>query len=349
MSTPVMLPRDRVQAALAFRPVDVPPLQYHSSPAGLHEHGERLKELWRRYPEDFNVYGDLPILHPDPKWIGPDGSYHELRRDAWGVLWEQRIFGVAGHPLERPLDDWRNLDRFKAPALPATTGPEFEAEQRRVTGLSRTHFVLSGWINLFEVMVAVRRYEDVLMDLATDAPEIHRLADIIVDYQCGMIDYLVKRGVDAIYLADDWGTQSHLILSQELWRRFFKPRYQRFVDRVRCAGKHAFFHCCGQVWDLLEEFADLGLAAIWPQLPAYDVQELANRCRALKLAVAVHPDRGHLMTHGQPDEVRQEVRRLAKLFRIETGGSWFYVEIDNGFPFENVKALIETIGEMRRE
>ena len=29
------------------------------------------------------------------------------------------------------------------------------------------------------------------------------------------------------------------------------------------------------------------------------------------------------------------------------GGSWFYVEIDSGFPFENVQALIETIGELR--
>jgi hypothetical protein len=29
------------------------------------------------------------------------------------------------------------------------------------------------------------------------------------------------------------------------------------------------------------------------------------------------------------------------------GGTWFYVEIDSGFPFENVQALIETIAALR--
>ena len=84
-------------------------------------------------------------------------------------------------------------------------------------------------------------------------------------------------------------------------------------------------------------------------MPLYDEGELAERCRALHLAVAIHPDRSHMMTSGSPEEVRESVLRLADTFRVGEGGSWFYVEIDNGFPFENVRALIETVGELRGE
>ena len=42
------------------------------------------------------------------------------------------------------------------------------------------------WINLFEVVIAVRRFEDVLMNMFSDTPEINCLADLIADYYtCG--------------------------------------------------------------------------------------------------------------------------------------------------------------------
>ena len=33
----------------------------------------------------------------------------------------------------------------------------------------------------------------------------------------------------------------------------------------------------------------------------------------------------------------------ADAFRVMDGGAWFYVEADNGFPFDNLRALVETI------
>ena len=47
------------------------------------------------------------------------------------------------------------------------------------------------------------------------------------------------------------------------------------------------------------------------------------------------------MTFGTPAEVRRSVLDLARAFRIEEGGSWFYVEINNGFPSPTSRALIE--------
>jgi uroporphyrinogen decarboxylase len=342
-----MLPRERVSQALDFARPDVIPVEYHASPAGSYEHGAKLHALWERYPEDFGDSRLFPRARPDAKFVDEQGRYQEIRRDEWGVLWKFLIFGVAGHPLERPLDDWENLAAYSVPPLPALSGEVFEHERRRAAEHQRTWFHKSGWIGIFEVLTAVRRFEDVLMEIADDSAEINRLADLIVDYQARRVEYLLSRGVDAIQFADDFGTQTSLILSPRVWKHFFQPRYARLMAPVFQAGKRVFFHTCGQSWGILNGLAELGVHAIWPQINVYNQQELAERCRSLHLALAVHPDRGDLMARSTPAQVSQEVYRLAEVFHLAEGGGWFYIEIDSGFPWENVQALIETVGRLR--
>ena len=342
-----MLPRQRVSAALEFQPPDVVPVEYHPSPAGMYEHGEALRGLMTRCGQDFGDPSGFALARPDPRWIGPGGRYACRERDAWGTVWEHLIFGVAGHPVERPLDDWSAWPRFRPPPDPATAGPDFEAARAAARRHRERFFLKAGWIGIFEVMHAVRRFEDVLMDLATDEPLLHRLADAIVDFQLKEVRRLLAVGADAIQFGDDFGTQTALLVSRDTWRRFFRPRFARLLEPVRAAGVKAFYHSCGMVWDLLGDLADLGFDAIWPQVNLYDAAALARRCRELRMAVAIHPDRSHLMTFGRPGDVRQAVLDLAETFRVRDGGAWFYVEIDNGFPFENVRALVETIAELR--
>jgi hypothetical protein len=38
---------------------------------------------------------------------------------------------------------------------------------------------------------------------------------------------------------------------------------------------------------------------------------------------------------------------MDEIFRMDEGGSWFFIEADNGFPFANIEALVNTIKEIR--
>lgn len=311
--------------------------------SGFFEHGIRLQELWNRFPDDFGPQGRFDIQTPGADCYDADGLYHEFRRDEWGVLREFRIFGEAGLPVERPLDDWRELERFTPPPIPKLL-PD---EKQRAARHRESYYLKSGWISLFEQMHALRRFEEVLMDIACGSPEIHRLADLLVGYHLKTIEYLVARGVDAIQFGDDFGTQDALILSPRLWREFFRERYRILVDAVHRAGKAALFHTCGRVRPLLDDLAETGVDAIWPQLSVYDLDDLAAFSRANRVAVALHPDRGELMIRSSPGDVRRYVRMLFDRFHPDRGGSWFYMEIDIGFPFENIRALTHAIGELR--
>lgn len=56
-----MTSRERVEAALAFEPVDKAPLEYHPCGRGLYEHGEAFRRLLKAHPGDFEDFSDMPI------------------------------------------------------------------------------------------------------------------------------------------------------------------------------------------------------------------------------------------------------------------------------------------------
>lgn len=342
-----MKPRDRVIAALNFAPPDVIPLECHPSPAGMYEHGAKLQALFRDHPNDFADFSNVPLAAPDPQFIGPDGSYSELRTDAWGVTWRYLIFGVWGHPERRPLDDWDNLKTWQPPPPPSPSGPAFEAVRAANAKHREQYYLKAGWGGIFETLHSLRRFEDVLMEIALNTREINYLADQITEYQAETLKYVLATGVDGLQLGDDFGTQEALMLSRHTWQRFFGPRYEKLLIPAREAGVDLFFHTCGQVCELLPDLADLGVRALWPQINLFDWPSFAARCRTLGLAIALHPERSHVLTFGTPDDVRRHIQRLVEAFRPQEGGSWFYVEIDNGFPWENVQALFAAIADYR--
>jgi hypothetical protein len=343
-----MLPRERVEAALSFRAPDVVPLQIHPSPAGLFEHGQRLLDLFRACGHDFGDAADFEMpTPPGPGDWDADGHYHVFRTDEWGTRWEHRLFGVWGYRIGYPLADLGALDSYRAPEPPACEGLEFEADRAKVAARGPRYYTTASGGLLFEQMQSLRAFEDVLIEIHLDAPEINRIADLVVEYNLRLVERALALDVDAVTFGDDYGGKEGMLISIADWRRFFRPRYERLFEPVLRAGKRVFFHCCGQAMNLLPELAELGASAVWPQLTSYDEAALARRCRELGLAIQLHPDRGDLMQRRSPEEVRAYVRSLVERFGTRAGGSWLYVEIDPGFPFENVRALVETAMEMR--
>jgi hypothetical protein len=346
--TAPLLPRERMLAALAFRPVDVIPLLIHPSPGGLFEHGRKLLDLMRSCGHDFDDLSQVRLPEVPTVDFDPDGRYHRIAADEWGTTWEYRIFGIWGHRVRYPLLDLSRLATWKPPPIARLAGEELSRARAAAEVYRRTYFHLTANVSLFETMQNLRPFDDVLVDIAQDTPEINRLADLLMEYYSVMIANALAVGADAIAVFDDFGTQQALMMSPKVWRRFFAPRYRALFDPVVKAGESVFFHSCGSVGPLLEDLRAAGAVAVWPQLPLFDLRDLARRCRALGLAVQMQPDRGDLMQRRGPGEVRDHVRRLVDTFETLSGGSWLHIEIDPGFPWENVRALFETAMDSRR-
>jgi hypothetical protein len=347
MPRQTLTPRERMQAAIDFRPVDVVPLQVHPSPGGLYEHGQKLLDLMRAGGHDFGPLDGLQLPVVPATDFDADGRYHRVTTDAWGTAWEYRIYGIWGHRTRFPLDDLSHLDAYEFPPATRWSGAELE-RQRALAANHRARFYhCCGHASLFELVQNLRNYEDVLVDIATDDPAMARLMDRLVEHQQASLANGVASGADAVAVGDDFGTQQSLIFGMETWRHYFKPRYQRLLAPVVAARKKIIFHSCGAISELLPEMAALGVSAVWPQLPLFDHRELAKRCRDLGLALLLHPDRGDLLQRARPQQVRDYLLRLVDEFRILDGGAWLYLEVDPGFPWPNVEIMFRTAMEMR--
>jgi len=178
-------------------------------------------------------------------------------------------------------------------------------------------------------------------------PKEYPLADKILEYDSLLVKNAIASGADGISFGDDYGTERGLVMSRQLWRNFFYPRLDSLFAPARDAGLAIHFHSCGNIWDLLPDFAELGVTSIWPQLPVFNMKKLAAHCRELGLAIAIHTDRARTMTFGSPNDVRELVLREYEAFKLYDGGGWFYIEADNGFPFTNIEALVRAIRDIR--
>ena len=340
--------RERVHNAMHYRPVDKVPLQYYYTPVGYYEHGDRLNDLFARLPGDFEPFArqSVPVL-PE-SCFDSQGNYHFFRVDDWGVEWEYRIYGVQGIPSRRPINSPDDIPGFRVPPAVKCAGPEYEAYTASVRQRQQEdYYTFGSGGSLYEQLLAIYGDENVLCDMQLDEPGINELADRIVERNLASVERSVKAGVDGISMGDDYGSERGMVMSPACWRRFIKPRLARMLKPAVDAGLDIHFHRCGQISPILEDLRELGVTSIWPQLPAYNMQELAERCRSLGLAVAIHTDRARTMTYGTPQDVRELVKREFDVFRMLEGGSWFYVEADNGFPFANIEALVETIAQWR--
>ena len=345
-----MTHRERALAALERRPSDVPATQYLYTDVGVYEHGEKLNGLFAAHPGDFAPVSLIPPPVIDAS-LTQDGRYYEVRKDPWGTEWEYRIVGRMGHAIGFPIKNDEDYDTYVLPALPgyAVNRDVFSAEKKSVGLLKENYISLRGeGFSYMERLIALRGFEDALCDLYEYGPRLQRFFERLTDYYLVSLRKLLEMDIDAVHFGDDYGTQLSLLVSPEVFRKAIFPHLERLMKTIREAGKHIHFHSCGMVRDLFPMFEELGVNSIWPQLPLYDMETLAEDCRRHKFALAIHTDRANAMTRGTPDDVRRLVRKEYETFRPDKNGGWFYIEVDNGFPYGNITALIEEIYKYRQ-
>ena len=343
----MMTGRERVIHMLNHRAVDVPALACYVTQCGLYEHGDKLIELFEGCPDDFRVKQDYTLSPPKPEDFDSDGNYHIFETDRWGAVWEKRIFGIMGHPVKYPLEDMSILESYKLPLniyVGTTDLATFKAE---VAERKKTVYVKEGHVTLFESVHAMRSFEDVLMDIMEDTPEINRLVDRLCEHFHREVDFLIAAGVDGVNFGDDFGMETGMLISPAVWRRFFKPRYEEMMRKLKKAGIAIFFHSCGNITDILPDLAEIGVNSVWTQLSCYKMEILAAMCRDLNMAALLHIDRAQVMTKGTTEDVRRKMDEMVTVFKPHEGGSYLYIEIDNGFPYENVEALFGEIKRLR--
>lgn len=233
--------------------------------------------------------------------------------DPWGTVWTVHPdIPTIGIATEHPVKTQADLARVRTP-----DPREFAARTMdRLRNLSadekdRYRYIATS-SGIWERPQNMRGMEQLMDDLVF-APEMARaLIKICTDFWVDFIGQLAPaRGeVDALYMFDDWGTQTDTMISPAMWREFFAPSYRRIADAVHANGMDYWLHSCGRVTNLIGEFAAAGIDLVNPyQSGTCGYEEVAQRF-AGKIAFLTTVDTQSTLPHGTRQQILEECRRL---------------------------------------
>lgn len=97
------------------------------------------------------------------------------------------------------------------------------------------------------------------MMLTVLAPEeILRMQEVCIRYNQSLIDHCRKAGVDIMMQPKDFAMNTGPMYRMETFRTLFAPVMKRINEYTVQSGMIPFFHCCGNVWELLEDYVACG-------------------------------------------------------------------------------------------
>ncbi len=301
----------------------------------------------RALAEYYRVDDVKTVLDNAVEWI-TDASFEHLSdsnvlqngeyTDAWGVDWHgvgETRGQVKSAPLREPT-----LQGYRFPQqCPPRTLARMKDEAERSPGLFRVAKLGALW----EQATFLRHMEELLADLILHPNFVHDLLEGVLDVLLKYLEvYRSELDVECIWLSDDYGAQSTMLMSPRLWREFIGPRLRRISDAVHAAGYYFALHSDGAINDVLSDIVDSGVDILHPVQPeCIDVGWIKREFgRHLTLWGCYGTQR--TMVLGAPSQIRQEVDALCDL--LGAGGGFILspgISIGPETPIENAVAFID--------
>ncbi|MEM2240423.1 MAG: uroporphyrinogen decarboxylase family protein [Candidatus Bathyarchaeia archaeon] len=330
--------RERVLAAINLSKPDRVPLMHSPLPGALIKYGERLIEIFRKYPHDF---GPSVFTTPKPEEL-PADYRSGVHRDGWGTVWSSTVDGIHGQVVDYPIKTVQDYLTYELPKLPKDLEEYKSRLKRYVEDLkAKGFFAMLGFDpgNFFERLQWLRGFRNLMVDLIKSRKELETFADRLLEYCLSSLQIILEAKPDAVSFADDWGTQDRLMINPNLWRSFFKPKYRRMFKLVHDYDAYVYFHSDGHIIDMIPDLYEIGVDVLNPQFSCHRLEELADIVKG-RICISSDIDRQYALPRGTPEEVDSYVKNVIELFGYgNSGGLIGRGEINVDVPLENVEAM----------
>jgi len=348
--------RENYLRTLDFRCPEWIPVQIEFAPATWHKYREDLEQLFMRHPLVFRDYqrGDVNFDEFGPAYR--EGEYYA---DHWGCVWHTPAGqdGLKGQVVEHPLANWAALSSYQAPEpmpnpMPdsmarSKLGANDWAQARKDIAVQKRQgkLTVGSGDELFTRLYFLRGFENLMIDIATDAPQLPRLIEILMDYEMRLVNKWSETGVDMLRFHTDIGTQNALMISPEKFRKYIKPMFMKIFRTCRDAGIHVFLSSDGVLLEIIEDLVLCGVSIHDPQIRA---NTLAGIVKAYKGRMAVKLDLdGQMFPFCKPADIQAQVREAVTQLGSPQGGLEIYAWVSPDVPLGNIETIAAAAEEFR--
>lgn len=323
---------ERVKRAIHFQNPDYPPL-LHGLVGGVRTLDFNwAADLAARYPDDFG-FGREPVLPGVNREFFLRGDPFV---DPWGCTRQCSRDGLQSSVIRHPIAAESDLERY---APPKAQPEEFSGLQAQLTASGHPLYAVVSLLGLFDGMTNLYGMENLFCALADgDSAMPRKLADIVSGYIMQSLESICATDIDAVFLGDDWGTEISLLISPDMWRKYFKPYYRKFIDYTHAHGKEFWLHSCGHILPLVPEFIALGVDALHPQLELFLADPGFLPQISGRLCIITDVDR-HFLGVAQPQQVYERALEVFRALYQPEGGMILRGEIGISVPHANAEAF----------
>lgn len=311
--------------------------------------------------ETYKAAGDpLPILMDHDfliSWIGPCTSYYsnanEEYVDEWGITWKwfkNSAGGAYTEIVRHPLADIKDPSEFKLPDF--SREDRYDGVRQLIAQHGKEYGIMGGAAcTLLELAWYLMGMQRLLMDLTSEKDFMNAFLDDLTRWIDVAGSKLVELGVDIIWIGDDFGTQDRMLMSPELFREFFKPRYAKLFAKWKAINPQVkiAFHSDGNIYPIIGDLVEIGLDILNPVQPKSMDPARVKQDFGKKLTLWGTVDIQEVMPFGSVADVENEVK--LRLRTAGQGGGLIISPAHNlqpDVPIENILAFYRTAKEFGR-
>ena len=303
-----------------------------------------------------------------PKYIGPDFNtvFEQNHFFIWGIKpIEVKVAGTTDIVFHRnpPLynfDDVSDILNYNYPKLEwfdfstykVATDVLYQGldEQKEIKAKdlkkSDEYFLNTYCMNsIFITSIFIRGVDKMMMDLVSNKKYaeilIGNIGEFMVEF-CNKNLASIGSVIDLYGIWDDFATQDGLMISADIWRKFYKPWDKRIIEVAKKYNLYVCFHICGNCTDIIPDLIEMDVDILDPVQVSAKNMEIDRLKKLFGKDICFHGgiDAQKLIPLGRPDDIREEVARVKKLFGYEGGiilGPSHYITPDT--PIENILAI----------
>jgi uroporphyrinogen decarboxylase len=271
--------------------------------------------------------------------------------DKWGVLRRAVEYntpfgkGIYTELVGHPLADESKISSYKCP------DPDKPELYTGVDGLLKK-YKDEYWIvgvavtTMYETAWALRGFEQMFIDFIVNPDLVHSLFDLSLKYHHSIAENLVRKGVDMIWIGDDVGAQNRMLISPDIWRKYFKERMAGFISSLKSINPELkiAYHSDGYIIPIIPELIEIGVDILNPIQPgSMDPVDIWKQFGD-KLCLWGTIDEQHTLPFTDPVTVRKEVAERIRTVGRNGGlilSPTHNIQLDT--PLENFFAMVDAV------
>ena len=172
--------------------------------------------------------------------------------DFWGNVYPGH-FGLANCNTIADLDahKWPKAEDFDFSHIHPT------AQEIRAKDMPAS----AGHMGLgYQMHNMLRGNEASFMDV-TDEKYVQCLVEHLTEFTLAYMEALLKAGdglIDVFRADEDMGTMDRLMISPQMWRKYYKQAWKQGVEMAHKYGAKIWLHSCGHIMPRMDDFIEIG-------------------------------------------------------------------------------------------